>query len=109
MSTISQNILLSKTPDDSSPHVAAERPPATASTSVSVPRKSGCTFRVRETAGVWRVSRDGALYGEFLTRGDAVRGACFGARSEDSRGRGAEVLAAPGDQRVPHYEPHFGE
>jgi hypothetical protein len=109
MSTISKRILTSKTREDGSRRFEGPRAQAQASPNISVPRRSGCTFRVRQTSDVWRVSRDGALYGEFLTRGDAVRGACFGARSEDSRGGAAEVLTAPGDQRVPHYEPHFDD
>ena len=67
------------------------------------------TFRVWEQSGQWRVSRDGAFYGDFLTRGDAVRAACFGARTQNGYGRTAEVIASPGDQRIPHFDPHFGE
>lgn len=77
--------------------------------SVAAARGTGCTFRVREKSNVWEVSRDESLYGEFLTRGDAIRAACFGARAQDRRRRGSKVLAAPGDQPIPHYEPHFGE
>lgn len=68
-----------------------------------------CTFRICQTSAAWQVSRDELFYGEFHTRGDAVRAACFGARAQDRRGRGSQVLMTPGDQRVPHYEPHFGE
>jgi hypothetical protein len=67
-----------------------------------------CTFRVWEQDG-WRVSRDSRPYGEFLTRGDAVRAACFGARTADGQGIRGEVFTFPGFQRVPHHEPHFGE
>lgn len=72
-------------------------------------REAGCIFRVHESTGVWQVSRDEALYGEFHTRGDAVRAACFGARAQDRYGRGSKVLVTPGDRPIPHYEPHFGE
>jgi hypothetical protein len=68
-----------------------------------------CTFRVWEEIKGWRVSREGRPYGEFQTRGDAVRAACLGARTEDGHGSSAQVLASPGDQHIPHYEPHFGE
>jgi hypothetical protein len=68
-----------------------------------------CTFRVWEQEDGWRVSRDSRPYGEFLTRGDAVRAACFGARTAASQGIPAEVFTPPGNQRIPHYEPHFGE
>lgn len=77
--------------------------------SVAAPRETGCTFRVLQKSQVWQVSRDETFYGEFLTRGDAVRAACFGARAQDRRGRGPRVLMMPGDQRIPHNEPHFGE
>jgi hypothetical protein len=71
------------------------------------PRRS--TFRVLEDAGGWRVSLNDQPYGDFATRGDAVRAACLGARSAEGLGDKAQVLAAPGDERVPHHEPHFAE
>jgi hypothetical protein len=77
--------------------------------SVAAPRGTGCTFRVFWNSDIWQVSRDESLYGEFLTCGDAVRAACFGARAQDRHGRGSQVLMTPGNQCVPHYEPHFGE
>jgi hypothetical protein len=48
------------------------------------------------------------MVGRFHTRGDAVRAACFRARSEEKRGRRVRVIAQPGDVLMPHYEPHFG-
>ena len=72
-------------------------------------RGAGFTFRVSRKADAWQVSRDESVYGEFFTRGDAVRAACFGARTQDRRGRGSRVLMTPGDKPIPHYEPHFGE
>jgi hypothetical protein len=71
--------------------------------------RPGCTFRIWEEAKLWQVSRDETPYGEFLTRGDAVRAACFGARTAEGEGKASDVLVAPGDQRVPHYEPHFAK
>jgi hypothetical protein len=53
------------------------------------------------------VLRDKVFYGDFLSRGDAVRGACFGARTDEARGRRAQVLADEGKAPLPHYEPHF--
>lgn len=67
------------------------------------------TFRVSEVHGVWRVSRGQSLYGDFLTRGDAVRAACFGARAANKRGAMSRVVAAPEDHRIDPYEPHFGD
>jgi len=72
-------------------------------------QKIETTFRVSEVRGAWRVSRDHSLYGEFLTRGDAVRGACFGARAANKRGASSRVFAAPDELRIDPYEPHFGE
>jgi hypothetical protein len=74
----------------------------------AAPRRIGCTFRIRQKSKIWEVSRDEVLYGDFLTRGEAVRAACFGARTQDSHGRPAQVVASPGDELIPHNEPHFG-
>jgi hypothetical protein len=67
------------------------------------------TFRIWCDETVWQVYRDDGFYGDFLTRGDAVRAACFGARSDEGRGHTAQVLAYPGNQPIPHFEPHFGD
>ena len=67
------------------------------------------TFRVSGDGDAWQVRLNDRPYGEFLTRGDAVRGACLGARAADARGANAEVLSAPGEERMPHYEPHFAD
>lgn len=76
---------------------------------VGMPHRVDCIFRVRETSEGWSASRDQVLYGEFQTRGDAVRGACFGARGADRHGSCCQVLTEPGDRRVSHYEPHFDD
>lgn len=65
-------------------------------------------YQVSETGGVWHVLRDRAFFGDFPTRGDAVRAACLGARTEEALGRSAQVLALPGNTPLPHHEPHFG-
>ncbi|HEY8618058.1 hypothetical protein [Phenylobacterium sp.] len=67
------------------------------------------TFRVSGEGEAWRVRLGDTVYGEFLSRGDAIRGACLGARTAEARGGKAEVLSAPGDERMPHYEPHFAD
>lgn len=71
-------------------------------------RSENYTYEVSKQGGVWHVLRDKVFYGDFLTRGDAVRGACFGARADEARGHSAQVLAPPGDSPLPHFEPHFG-
>lgn len=70
---------------------------------------SESTFRVSEVDGAWRVSQGQSLYGDFQTRGDAVRAACFGARAANKRGAMSRVVAAPEDQRIDPYESHFGD
>jgi len=70
-------------------------------------KTSDFTFRVFETDDGWRVSRGQSLYGDFLTRGDAVRAACFGARAANKRGAASLVVVAPEDHRIDPYEAHF--
>jgi hypothetical protein len=67
-----------------------------------------CTFAVSDESGRWQVTRDAVVMAEFPSRGDAVRAACLDARTEEAQGRRARVIARPGDELVPHYEPHFG-
>lgn len=71
-------------------------------------RGRACTFAVSEVDGQWQVAREAVRVGDFHSRGDAVRAACFKARGEEKHGRRARVIAGPGDLLVPHYEPHFG-
>ena len=65
-------------------------------------------FTVSDKAGSWQVFRDAVAVGDFHSRGDAVRAACFSARAEEKHGRRAQVIASPGDSIMPHYEAHFG-
>jgi hypothetical protein len=66
------------------------------------------TFRVTLRTGVWNVSRDGVFFGDYMTRGNAIRAAYAGARIEEGRGRLAQVFEPPGAVALPHHEPHFG-
>ena len=61
-----------------------------------------CTFRTGERSGVWFVTKDQVFYGDYLTRGQAVEAACFGARTVEAQGGSAQVLETPGDVVVPH-------
>lgn len=63
-----------------------------------------CVFRASEVSGVWSVTKDGVFYGDYMTRDQAIRGACYGARAVEAVGGSAQVLAAPGDQLVAHRE-----
>lgn len=65
-------------------------------------------FRVALASGVWQVSQDGAFFGHYLTRGNAIRAACAGARDEERRGRAAQVFEAADSVALPHHEPHLG-
>ena len=65
-------------------------------------------FRVTLGPGVWRVSRNGAFFGDYLTRGNAVRAACAEARDEERRGCVAQVFDGPGAVALPHQEPQLG-
>ena len=66
-------------------------------------RPRDCTFRAALRSGVWSVTKDGAFYGDYLSRAEALRGACAGARAIEALGGTARVLAAPGDTLVPHH------
>jgi len=61
-----------------------------------------CVFRARATAEVWSVTRDGLFYGDYLSRAEALGGACAAARDVEALGGAAEVRAGPDDTLVPH-------
>jgi hypothetical protein len=60
------------------------------------------TFRALQRGDVWEVRRDSAFYGDYLSRDQAIQGACLGARAVESRGGLALVLVGPTGQVVPH-------
>ena len=72
------------------------------------PIQQGHVFRITPGSGIWRVSRDGAFFGDYLTHGNAVRAACAGARIDENRGRVALVFEPPGVVALRHHEPHLG-
>jgi hypothetical protein len=61
-----------------------------------------CTFRTGRRSGVWFVTRDDVFYGDYLTRGQAIESACYGARTIEAQGGTAVVLTMPGEVVVPH-------
>jgi hypothetical protein len=63
-------------------------------------------FRVTLRTGIWNVSRNDVFFGDYRTRGDAVRAAYAAARTEAGRGRLAQVFAPPGKVALSHHEPH---
>ena len=65
-------------------------------------------FRVTLRTGIWNVSRNDVFFGDYRTRGNAVRAAYAAARAEEGRGGMAQVFAPPGTLALPHHEPHLG-
>jgi hypothetical protein len=64
-------------------------------------------FHVTLGSGVWHVRRDGVFFGDYLSRGNAIRAAYAAARSEEKRGFTAKVFEPPGVRALPHHEPHL--
>jgi hypothetical protein len=62
------------------------------------------TFQVSEQSGVWAVSKNGAFYGDYLSREQAVRSACYGARSVEATGGQARVFGPPGNALISHRD-----
>ena len=63
------------------------------------------TFRATQRGAVWAVTKNNAFYGDYLNRMQAIRSACHGARAVEATGGQALVLAAPGDEVIPHRDP----
>jgi hypothetical protein len=61
-----------------------------------------CTFRVGERSGVWYVNKNDSFYGDYLSRGQAIEAACFGARTVEAQGGVALVVTLPGEVPVAH-------
>ena len=64
-------------------------------------------FRVTLGSGVWHVRRNDVFFGDYMTRGNAVRAACAAARVEEDRGHMAQVFEPSGTIALPHHEPHL--
>jgi hypothetical protein len=60
------------------------------------------TFRVRLGSAVWSVTKNDVFYGDYLTRAQAVAGACAAACVVDALGGLARVLAEPGSKLIAH-------
>jgi hypothetical protein len=72
------------------------------------PAQDTQVFRVTLGSGVWHVRRNDVFFGDYLTRGNAIRAACAAARIEEHRGYVAQVFEPPGTMALPHHEPHLG-
>jgi hypothetical protein len=62
-------------------------------------------FRAEGSAGVWSVTRDDVFYGDYLSRAEAVSGACAAARDVEALGGTAEVRTGPEGKLVRHQQP----
>ena len=65
------------------------------------------TFRASLRGGVWEVTRDYVFCGDYLTREEAIDGACKAARSVEASGGSARVMATPSDTVIAHQIPRF--
>jgi hypothetical protein len=59
-------------------------------------------FRAALRDGAWTVTKNNVLYGDYFSRDQAIRSACFGARAVEATGGVARVLAEPGDELIAH-------
>jgi len=64
----------------------------------------GTTFRAALRGSVWTVTKGNDFYGDYLSREQAIRSACNGARAVEVTGGTARVLAEPGDELIAHRD-----
>jgi hypothetical protein len=60
------------------------------------------TFRAAMRGSAWTVTKNNVFYGDYFSRDQAIRSACFGARAVEATGGAVLVLAEPGDQVIAH-------
>jgi hypothetical protein len=60
------------------------------------------SFVVRLRMGVWEVIKDEVLYGDYTSREQAIRSACYGARAVEATGGEASVTVSPGRETIAH-------
>ncbi|RAK58055.1 hypothetical protein [Phenylobacterium deserti] len=60
------------------------------------------TFTAAQLKGVWSVTQNGAFYGDYQSREQAVAGARAGARAVEERGGAACVLVGEARLVAPH-------
>lgn len=70
------------------------------------PSLSTATFRARNRAGAWQVTRNNTHHSHHVSEGDALRAACLAARQQEAGGGRARVLTA-GGVALSHNEPQF--
>ena len=61
-----------------------------------------CTFSAAEVGNGWAVTQNGAFYGDYHTREQAVASARAGARALEARGGTACVLVGARNQVLAH-------
>jgi len=64
-------------------------------------------FRVRQAAGGWAVTKNEVFYGDYTSRDQAIRSACYGARAVEATGGQACVKVLPGDEVIAHRDAVF--
>jgi hypothetical protein len=50
------------------------------------------------------VTKNNVFYGDYLSRAQAIRSACYGARAVEATGGEARVLVLPGDELIAHRD-----
>jgi hypothetical protein len=60
------------------------------------------TFRTTLRSGVWAVTKNNVFYGDYFSRNQAIRSACYGARAVETTGGVARVLA--GEEVIAHRD-----
>jgi hypothetical protein len=60
-------------------------------------------FRVRLCSTVWTVTCNDAFYGDYLTRAEALAGACAAACAVDGLGGAARVIVEPGGKVIAYH------
>ncbi len=75
--------------------------------SIIGPPGGACTFRVALRSGVWSVTRNHTFYGDYLSRSEALRGACSAARAVEARDGAARVVAGRDETLVAHHDAKF--
>jgi hypothetical protein len=63
------------------------------------------TFRTSRRSGMWAVTKNNLFYGDYFSRDQAIRSACYGARTVEATGGVARVLA--GEEIIAHCDPGF--
>jgi hypothetical protein len=70
---------------------------------VARPPNRDTTFRTTLRSGMWAVTKNNVFYGDYFSHSQAIRSACYGARTVEATGGVARVLA--GEEVIAHRDP----